>query len=158
MRATKLVPELKDLPYEERLRQLHLSSLYYSRRRGDKIEMLGVELIDPDKFFKWPPSHSTRGHRYKIVKPNVFHYWRWSSVIASVCVTIDGWNRVPDAIFDVNSVNEFKASLDWHWMREQYTLPVWNDHNAHKPVNRQDQEPQAQPIYPTTFIHLYIYI
>ncbi len=52
MRATKLVPELKDLPYEERLRQLHLSSLYYSRRRGDKIEMLGVEHIDPDKFFK----------------------------------------------------------------------------------------------------------
>ncbi len=39
-RTTKLVPELKDLPYEERLRQLHLPSLYYHRRRGNKIEML----------------------------------------------------------------------------------------------------------------------
>ncbi len=55
-RETKLVPKLKDQPYEECLRRLRLPSLYYSRRRGDMIEifkiMEGIECIDPDKFFR----------------------------------------------------------------------------------------------------------
>ena len=36
-RATKLVPELRHLPYQQRLRILNLPSLYYRRRRGDMI-------------------------------------------------------------------------------------------------------------------------
>ena len=36
-RATKLVPELRDLPYPERLQALNQPSLYYRRRRGDMI-------------------------------------------------------------------------------------------------------------------------
>ncbi len=62
-RATKLVLELKERTYEERLRWLHLPSLYYRRRRCDMIEMFkimtGIELIDPDKFFKRPSSNAT---------------------------------------------------------------------------------------------------
>ena len=38
-RATKLIPTLKDLPYEERLRCLRLPSLNYRRRRGDMIQV-----------------------------------------------------------------------------------------------------------------------
>ena len=36
--ATKLVPELKDLEYEERLKRMDLPSLRYRRVRGDMIE------------------------------------------------------------------------------------------------------------------------
>ena len=37
-RATNLVPELKDLEYEERLKRMDLPSLRYRRVRGDMIE------------------------------------------------------------------------------------------------------------------------
>ena len=58
-RATKLVPQLKHLSYEQRLRALNLPSLYYRRARGDMIEtytythaMYNTDLtplqIDPD--------------------------------------------------------------------------------------------------------------
>ena len=38
-RATKLLGEIKDLPYPERLRKLKLPSLEHRRRRGDAIEV-----------------------------------------------------------------------------------------------------------------------
>ncbi len=55
-RATKLVPALRDLPYEERLVRLKLTTLEESRARGDTILtyklISGKEGIGPDKFFK----------------------------------------------------------------------------------------------------------
>ena len=37
-RATKMVPEIKDLEYEERLKKMDLPSLRYIRARGDMID------------------------------------------------------------------------------------------------------------------------
>ena len=37
-RARKLVPDIKDLEYEERLKRMDLPSLRYRRFRGDMIE------------------------------------------------------------------------------------------------------------------------
>ena len=55
-RATKLVPSLRDLPYEERLLRLKLTTLEERRARGDMILtyklISGKEGIGPDKFFK----------------------------------------------------------------------------------------------------------
>ena len=37
--AIKLIPDLKELPYETRLKNLQLPSLYYCRARGNMIEV-----------------------------------------------------------------------------------------------------------------------
>jgi hypothetical protein len=41
-RATKLIPGLSDLSYEDRLRPLKLPSLSYRRSRGDMIEVYKI--------------------------------------------------------------------------------------------------------------------
>ena len=54
-RATKLIPGLRYLTYEERLEECGLTTLETRRLRGDKIEMIkilnGYENIDSNPFF-----------------------------------------------------------------------------------------------------------
>ena len=56
MQATKLVPDLHHLPYQECLKVLQLPMLYYRRRRGDMIAVYqllrsGLDM-DPHSFFE----------------------------------------------------------------------------------------------------------
>ena len=53
--ATKTIPELRDLSYEERLKECVLTTLETRRLRGDQIEVFnilnGYENIDRNMFF-----------------------------------------------------------------------------------------------------------
>ena len=55
-RATKLIPGLRDLRYEERLKECGLTTLDTRRLRGDQIEVFkilnGYENIDSNFFLK----------------------------------------------------------------------------------------------------------
>ena len=72
-RATKLIPSLKHLPYEERLRKLNLMPLVQRRLRGDLIEtfkfMKGINKVHCSRFFQISQESRTRGHDQKIFKP-----------------------------------------------------------------------------------------
>ena len=114
-RATKLVPELRDLPYEERLIRLGLTTLEDRRTRGDLIEMYkiitGKEKVNVDKFFHMIP---TRGdpelsHNKKIFKK------RCKTGVRGHFFTqrnIDNWNGRSKNVVEAKKTGTFKKRLD----------------------------------------------
>jgi ribonucleases P/MRP protein subunit RPP40 len=73
-RATRLVPGLAKLAYEDRLRRMNLPTLVYRRHRGDMIEaykyLNGVYRVNSTQLL---PRHEekglkTRGHSKKLMK------------------------------------------------------------------------------------------
>ena len=71
-RATKIIPLLKNLSYEERLMECGLTTLETRRLRGDQIEVFkilnGCENIDSNMFFSLKKDSRSRRHEVKLVK------------------------------------------------------------------------------------------
>ena len=70
-RATRLIPEISHLPYEDRLAHLKLPSLVYRRHRGDMIQAFKYmnNIWDIDETLLNPSSETrTRGHSQKLFK------------------------------------------------------------------------------------------
>jgi hypothetical protein len=123
-RATKLIPEIRHLPYDKRLRSLKLPSLQHRRRRGDMIQtykiLNEIDRIDSTLFFDISAASVTRGHSQKIVKKHARLGSRQSVFSQRV---VNDWNSLPAEVIDSQSVNSFKSRLDKFWRPEQYNLP-----------------------------------
>ena len=62
-RATKLIPNIKDLPYEDRLNRLNLTTLE-RRQRGETYHIMNqIDKIKPDSMFQKALYTRTRGHQ-----------------------------------------------------------------------------------------------
>ena len=94
-RATKMIPELRDLSYEERLKECGLTTLETRRLRGDQIEVFkilnGYENIDRNMFFSLKKDSRTRGHEVKLVKDQCRLDIRKHSFSQR---TINEWNKL----------------------------------------------------------------
>ena len=127
-RATKLVQEIRHLPYQDRLRFLKLPSLHYRRRRGDMIavyQVLHGKLdLNPETFFSRPTARETRGHQWRLAKPQAATRVRRNTFSVRV---VNDWNRLPPSVVGADSVNQFKSRLDTHWAHLQYTPPMPHD-------------------------------
>ena len=123
-RASRLVPELRHLPYEERLKRLKLPSLQYRRRRGAMITMYNIMHgrtgLDKDDFFLPAPSRRTRGHCLKVAKKPAVSRVRRNHFSSRV---VSDWNGLPEEVVCAPSVDSFKNQLDKYWMEHVYIAP-----------------------------------
>ena len=112
-RATKLVPNLKNLTYSERLKKLNLPTLKYRRIRGDMInvyKILNSNKADSNKLLPLNKSrYKTRGHDKKLEKNRFNCKLRQCSF--SVRVT-NLWNSLNNNVTKADSINTFKKLLD----------------------------------------------
>ena len=110
-RGTKMIPELKDLDYEDRLKRLKLPSLVYRRFRGDMIQtykyMHGYYAVD--LLMTLEKHKKTRSHALKIHKSNLKKIVRQRFLISGF---LKSWNSLPKDITEATSLNVFKNQLD----------------------------------------------
>ena len=120
-RATKLIPGLRDLRYEERLKECGLTTLETRRLRGDQIEVFkilnGYENIDSNIFFEIKESKITRGHNYTLVKKQSRLDVRKYSFSQR---TINVWNKLSTDCVHATSVNMFKNKIDKYLAKAGY--------------------------------------
>ena len=120
-RATKMIPELRDLSYEERLKECGLTTLETRRLRGDQIEVFkilnGYENIDRNMFFSLKKDSRTRGHEEKLVKDQCRLDIRKHSFSQR---TINEWNKLSTDCVTASSVNMFKNKVDTYLRRAGY--------------------------------------
>ena len=114
-RATKLVVELHDSPYPDRLKTLNLTTLAYRRNRTDMLQVYRIahkiDNLDFNFFFE-PNTNPTRGHRWKIDKPPANTRLRLNSFSNRV---INPWNKLSEATVTSSSINAFKNALENEW-------------------------------------------
>ena len=111
----KLIPELRNKSYEDRLRELKLPSLENRRLRGQLIEVFkivnGFDNIKLEDLFERATDNNTRTKGFKLklkrfqsnITGNFFTY-----KITAI------WNELPADIVQSTSVNMFKNRLDKH--------------------------------------------
>ena len=124
-RATKLIPELKDEPYTERLRALDIPSMEYRRSRGDMIICYkifnGFVRMNADEMFRPVPSSGTRsstfGHHQRIMRQQAHSRARANSFSQRV---IKDWNSLPIEVVEASSINDFKNKLDKYWQHRRF--------------------------------------
>ena len=112
-RATKIVPCLKDLPYESRLRKLKIPTLKYRRLRGDMLNVFKILNDDNLGSCHLLPlnvsKYSTRGHNKKLLKGRFKCNLRKYSFSLRVTNT---WNSLSNKTINAETTNQFKKFLD----------------------------------------------
>ena len=115
-RATRQVPQLKGLSYEDRLRKLQLPTLRYRRLRSDMIETYKLlhDIHDPilPKLLDPVEKSKTRGHRFKLPKKSAKNNIKGHVFPHRI---VNDWNSLPEDVVSAPSVNAFKNRLHSHW-------------------------------------------
>ena len=112
-RMTKMIPNLHNVCYEERLKRLGLHSLERRRVRGDMIEvykwMHGINKGDLSKVLRISSQVRTRNNGLKLEKfrfrKEIGRNWFSNRVV-------DMWNSLPYEVVNAESMDSMKRKLD----------------------------------------------
>ena len=110
-RATKLIPSVRSLTYEARLKKLGIYSLETRRLRGQLIEVFKILngfdeikniLVLDDNFITRNNGHKLKGKSFKTDIAKNFFTNR----------IVDVWNKLPPDVVNAETINNFKNKLD----------------------------------------------
>ena len=111
--ATRWVPELRGLSYEERLKRLNLPSLEERRTRGALITLYkfktGMMVTDNQSFLRFN-DRGTRGNNNKITQKSGAKDVR-KYFFPDLDIT-KKWNELPEQIVCAKNINQFKKLYD----------------------------------------------
>jgi len=112
-RFTRMIPEMKDLPYDKWLQQLNLLNLEGRRIRADLIEVFkminGQTNVKFEVFFEFDTNYRTRGHARKL-KKNRFNRDLHQHFFTERVINV--WNKLDNQTVLASSLNNFKWNLD----------------------------------------------
>ena len=117
-RATKMIPTLRNKPYEERIELLGLTTLKTRRLRGQLIQTFKIlnqyDKIDYNYLFKLDVNSRTRGNDLKLVYKNNTYVTDPGKNFFAYSI-IKEWNKLPNSVVNSSSINMFKNRLDNHF-------------------------------------------
>ena len=115
-----MLPFIKNLTYEDRLRKLKLPSLRFRCLRGDMIEVYKVLSGIYDErvtvsLLELQGNTSTRGHSLKLKKQrhrlDIRKYFFTNRVV-------EIWNSLPESVVTSKTLNTFKNRMDRFWANQ----------------------------------------
>ena len=112
IRATRLIPSIRQIGYQRRLERLNLFNLGTRRLRGQLIETFkilnGITNIEYNKLFTLSRNQTrSNGWKLELKRHNTTQCGQFFSY--SICNT---WNSLPESVVNSASVEEFKGKLD----------------------------------------------
>ena len=116
--ATKMLPGMHSLPYEERLRALKLPTLVSRRWRGDMIQVFKIlkgfddTEVSPALPLVEDRGYNLRGHPLNLKVQRSIKEIRRNAFPRRV---INVWNSLDDGCKDAATVDAFKGNLDRCW-------------------------------------------
>ena len=121
-RATKIIPKLRNIRYEMRVKECGLTTLETTRLRGDQIEVFkilnGYENINRNIVFTVKEERRPRGHGVTLAKKQR----RLDTIKFSFSQrTVNDWNRLSADCVGASSVNIFKHKIDIYLTQAGYT-------------------------------------
>jgi hypothetical protein len=111
-RATKQVPTLKNMEYNERQKKLKMPTLKYRRMRGDMIEVFKIinDIYDPlttVDMFELNTTSNTRGRSKKMkIKTSRLNVRKYTFVVRIVEI----WNSLPESVIQAKTVKNLKSA------------------------------------------------
>jgi hypothetical protein len=116
-RATRMMPGLKELSYEERLKNLKLPTLAFRRLRGKMIEIYKMTQGHYEDQTIWTrikrtPHAGTRGHSHKLQAKGARVDARKHSFFVRA---VEPWNSLSSHVVEAPSIVAFERRLDKHW-------------------------------------------
>ena len=113
-RATKMVPQLRNMPYDQRLVALKLYPLEERRVRGDMIATYkmvnGLLDIDSSKLIPFNVTNvGTHSHNYQLMGMKCNTMWRKKFFSQRI---VPSWNALNKAIVESDCIDTFKERYD----------------------------------------------